>query len=825
MQNTLSEDPLGSSPAGLETNAMAEVAVSLPVFGTYTYRVPESLQAATSVGHRVLVPFGRKTATGWIVGFPRAAPAVEIKEILDFPDDAPLFPPQMVAFFRWLAEYYLYPLGQVIEAALPGGWKARESVSYALPADVSGPSPREDLQRRILAEVETGKLTREALSRRLGQPVSKEVLQGLVRDGRLERRRRIRAGGMRPKTVRHVRFVRGAGDGEKLSKARKRVLRVVEAAGEVSLPELGRRVPGAARMVRAMETTGHVALLDKEVFRDPFGEPVDIESAPHPTEDQQSVIDAVCGVLGKGFQTYLLTGVTGSGKTEVYLRLAKAAVGLGHAVLVLVPEIALISQMERRFRSRFGDAVAVLHSGLASGERFDQWRRICSGDVSIAVGARSAVFAPFGRLGLIIVDEEHDGSYKQEGGFRYQARDVAVVRAKLDGAVALLGSATPSVQSYHNVLSGKFRELKLPHRIEKRPLASIRIVDLRQHRDARGADRWMTPTLHRAIEERLERKEQVLLFLNRRGFAPFPICSSCGDALRCRHCDISLTYHKAMGALKCHYCGFSLPAGAACPSCGGTEIRMLGMGTEKVADTLTGMFPSAQTVRMDRDAIARKGAVVRILKQLRNREIDILVGTQMVAKGHDFPGITLVGVLCADQSLHFPDFRSGERTFQLLAQVAGRAGRGDRPGQVILQTYTPDHFSIRTARQQDFRAFFREEIGFRKALDYPPFSRMALLRITGKRADRTEAFARDTGNRCDELTGGSQSFARSIQRMGPIEAPLPRIANRFRWQILLKGSGPSVLHRFLRTLLLAEDSPSPPAGVSITWDVDPYALL
>jgi primosomal protein N' (replication factor Y) len=350
-------------------------------------------------------------------------------------------------------------------------------------------------------------------------------------------------------------------------------------------------------------------------------------------------------------------------------------------------------------------------------------------------------------------------------------------------------------------------------------------VDLRRHRDARGVDRWLTPTLRRAVEDRLARKEQVLLFLNRRGFAPFPICSSCGDVLRCNNCDISLTFHKAMNAFKCHYCGFSRSTGTACPSCGETELRMLGMGTEKVVDTLREMFPSARTARMDRDTMARKGAVIRILKQLRDREIDILVGTQMVAKGHDFPGITLVGVLCADQSLHFPDFRSEERTFQLLAQVAGRAGRGDRPGQVVLQTFTPDHFSIRTACRQDFRAFYREEITFRKTLGYPPFSRLALLRISGKRPDRIEAYARSIGARCKALTGDVAAFSRSIQYMGPIEAPLSRIASRFRWQILLKGSGPALLRQFLKALLLSQDSPSPPAGVSVSWDVDPYALL
>ena len=380
------------------------------------------------------------------------------------------------------------------------------------------------------------------------------------------------------------------------------------------------------------------------------------------------------------------------------MQVAAEAMKTGRSVLVLVPEIALITQMERRFRARFGDCVSVLHSALSAGERYDQWTRILQGETTITIGARSAIFAPFDNLGVIIVDEEHDSSYKQEGKLRYNARDLAVVRAKQNDCIAILGSATPSIQSYYNVTTHKFTELTLTKRVEERRLPDIRIVDLRQTRDARGIERFISPDLHSAMKQSLDRGEQVLLFLNRRGYASFPVCAACGQAMRCKYCDISLTLHQRSNAYRCHYCGYSRAATSSCDICGSTKIKHLGLGTEKLEEMLTSLFSQARIARMDRDTTIRKGSIIKLLKGLKNQTIDILVGTQMVAKGHDFPNITLVGIICADLSLSFPDFRAGERTFQLLAQVAGRAGRGDRPGQVILQTYNPDHFCIAAAQ-------------------------------------------------------------------------------------------------------------------------------
>jgi primosomal protein N' (replication factor Y) len=537
------------------------------------------------------------------------------------------------------------------------------------------------------------------------------------------------------------------------------------------------------------------------------------------------VISTVSADLDSGFATFLLQGVTGSGKTEVYMQVAADAINSGQSVLVLVPEIALITQMERRFRARFGEGVAVLHSGLSAGERYDQWSRILHKEANIAIGARSAIFAPFEDIGIIIVDEEHDTSYKQESSLRYNARDLAVVRAKLNDCVALLGSATPSVQSHYNVHQKKFIKVNLTKRIEKRPLPEIDVVDLRQNRDARGIRRFITSELHQAMSQTLGRGEQILLFLNRRGFASFPICASCGQAIRCKHCDISLTLHQKARAYKCHYCGFTRSSSSRCSVCGSANIKNLGIGTEKVESAVKGLFPEANVARMDRDTTTRKGSILALLKGLKSRTIDILVGTQMVAKGHDFPNITLVGIICADLSLSFPDFRAGERTFQLLAQVAGRAGRGDAPGRVILQTFNSEHFSIMAAKQQDVNAFYTQEINFRKALNYPPISRMIQLKISGKDKDKTESHARLLGNLCHELKSSGPPSYLQVEIMGPIESSLPRIAQFYRWQILLKSMGARALHEFIQRLLEDHSAGFTSRNVKVVIDVDPYLMM
>ncbi|MEJ2041051.1 MAG: primosomal protein N', partial [Desulfosarcinaceae bacterium] len=451
--------------------------------------------------------------------------------------------------------------------------------------------------------------------------------------------------------------------GKRLSRQRAMILQLLLDNGPMLMPALKAHLPTAAALVRAMAEAGLVAVREQEVFRDPFGEPIAPDQAPTLTEEQDQAVATLSEILGRGFQTCLLAGVTGSGKTEVYLRMAALALDRGLPVLVLIPEIALITQMERAFRARFGNCVALLHSGLSRGARYDQWRRIAEGDFPIAIGARSAIFAPFDRLGLIIVDEEHDDSYKQEGALRYNARDLAVVRGRQNGALVILGSATPSLQSAYNVETGKFKPVYLWQRVDRSVLPRIHVEDLGALREERGLRRYLSPALLTAMRQTLERREQVLLFLNRRGFANTLVCGTCGQPLRCDRCDISLTYHQGSNAYKCHYCGLTKAALTRCGQCGSGRIKRLGIGTERLETELQALFPDARLARMDRDTTRRKGAIVKILKALRQRRIDILIGTQMVAKGHDYPHITLVGIICADLSLNLPDFRAGERTF------------------------------------------------------------------------------------------------------------------------------------------------------------------
>ncbi len=800
-----------------------EVAMAMAVQGTYTYAVPAALAPAAAPGVRVLVSFGRRRATGYVLG-PGAPPQEkEIKAILDVLDDGPLFPAAMIPLFRWAADYYKHPLGAVIQTALPGGLTVAESAAWCITQ-----AGRERLGQNGLPADEARVLellARKPLRARSRPQIPAAVLSALERRGCILRTRTLRAGVAKALQARWVRLGPAAPVGALRSPKKQILLAAVAAAGELPVHALVAQAPHARDHLRALERSGHLEIFARRLFRDPFGEAILPDKAPALTADQEAVAGRVCAALGQGFRTFLLRGVTGSGKTEVYLRVASQAIASGQSAVVLVPEIALITQTERRFRARFGEHVAVLHSGLSAGERFDQWTRILRQEVRIAIGVRSAVFAPFSDLGVIIVDEEHDPSYKQEGGLHYSARDLAVVRAQQSGAVALLGSATPSLQSYYNVRSGKYTELTLPDRIEARPLPAVRSVDLRRCRDLRGPGRFISAELNQAMAETLGRGEQALLFLNRRGFANFPVCAACGAALRCRHCDISLTLHQAANAYRCHYCGFSLPASAACAACGSSQIKRLGMGTEKVEAAVRSLFPAARVARMDRDTTRRRGDILQLLKGLREKTIDILIGTQMVTQGHDFPGITLVGIICADLSLSFPDFRAGERTFQLLSQVAGRAGRGDRPGHVILQTFTPDHFSIRAACAQDFEAFYEQEIAFRKALGYPPVTRLIQLRLSGGDERITREQAEALGAQCQALRAADPGLAESIQLLGPIEAPLARIAGQFRWQLLVKSLQAGALHRFADRLL----ADLPPGlirqRVRMVIDVDPLFLM
>jgi primosomal protein N' (replication factor Y) len=809
-------------------NSYIEVAVAIPVYHTFTYSVPQFLLPFVAAGKRVLVPFGQRRVTGYILGPSQDSGTAEIKHILDVLDEQPLFESAMISFFQWISDYYKHPIGDVIKNALPGGLTLYDYTSISitppgkqvLKSDAINP-----LERAVLELLGSGSCRLNYLSRKLNQVVPAALIHSLQRSGYILKTRELREASIKTRQERFFALTDPVPALDRLSKPRKKIIDILANQGEISMSELKKHVPTAARLVRALENDGYLTVRHKRVYRDPFGEPIRADIPPTLNAEQQTVVLQIVDSLNKGFSTFLLQGVTGSGKTEVYMQVAAETLKQGKSVLVLVPEIALITQMERRFRARFGQRIAVLHSGLSAGERYDQWSRILQQKADIAIGARSAIFAPFPEVGLLIVDEEHDSSYKQENNLRYNARDLAVVRAKLNDCVALLGSATPSIQSCYNAVAKKFIQVNLQQRIESRPLPDIKIVDLRESLGYRGVQRFITPVLQQAIKDTLDHNQQVLLFLNRRGFANFALCQSCGQPQRCKHCDISLTYHQKANAFKCHYCGFSRAATSRCDICGSSKIRKLGLGTEKIETTVHKLFPDARVARMDRDTTSRKGAIVKLLKGLKDQTIDILVGTQMVAKGHDFPNITLVGIICADLSLNFPDFRAGERTFQLLAQVAGRAGRGSFPGRVILQTHNPEHFSILAARDQDFNSFYHQEITFREALNYPPFSRMIQLKISGKDPALTRNYAHQLGDRCRTLKTSNSSLYGTVEIMGPIESSLTKVARRYRWQILLKGRYARALHKFASRLLAENSTVFHNSRVRVVIDVDPVSLL
>jgi primosomal protein N' (replication factor Y) len=806
-----------------------DVSVALPLHKTFVYKVPEHLQGQCDLGMRVLVPFGRRRITGYVLGELESEGQFKAKNILDVLDDNPLFPPGEVPFFKWVADYYIHPLGEVIKTALPAGLD-RQDVSCVFVSDKGQKALSLGELTPGEAEVITYVNNKKSCALKLLVKNSHNPsAAALVR--RMEKKDLLAVSAVLKKetaSIKMEKFIQHqneiSGKNIRLSQKRLQILSIVREKQEISLTSLRTHVPTAPRLITPLAEAGYIKIIQRQVFRDPLGDPVEPDTPPTLTLEQAVLIETVRRNQSKGFIPYLLTGVTGSGKTEVYMRLVADTVKAGKTAIVLVPEIALISQTERRFRARFGEKIAVLHSMLSHGERLDQWRKISLGKVSIVIGARSAIFSPLENIGVIVVDEEHDTSYKQETGLRYNARDLAVVRGRMHDCPVILGSATPSVQSYQNVRTNKFVQLFLEKRVTQNSLPEITLVDLKKYKDFRGSERIITPELAIQIRACLEKGNQALIFLNRRGFATFPACKECGKSLHCRFCDITMTFHKGSNFYKCHLCGHTLPSTVNCPECKSSKINNFGFGTEKIETMLKTMFPDARLARMDQDTTAKKGSILKLLRSIRNRTVDIIVGTQMLAKGHDFPSITLVGVICADLSLSLPDFRAGERTFQLLAQVAGRAGRGSEPGRVIMQTYNPEHFTIEASRRQDYIEFFNQEAPFRKALMYPPFTRMIQLKISGRDEKKVGQHAVLVADILHKLLGAWPEAGSTIEILGPIEAAIYRISSRFRWQILIKSPSFSKISRLVKSM---KEHPGIKSikQVTIAIDVDPYSLM
>ncbi|MBW1981394.1 MAG: primosomal protein N' [Deltaproteobacteria bacterium] len=808
-----------------------EVAVVLPVQQTFYYRVPPELGALVAVGKQVLVPFGRRRLTGYIVGMVEEfadGAGTAVRDVIQVSSDHSYFSLSHIAFLKWLSSYYLHPLGQVLQSALPWGLVSSSrrtahisEVGLSLLANGRGSQK----EARVLSLVQqTPGLTLQQIQRRLPGESTSSICRRLAEKGLLVWDDQLRAPAIKQRTLKVVRLQREATPALKaeLSPQGKKVLSLLE-HGPCFLKELRRQVKTIDYWVARLGKMGLVAVEDREVYRVPAGAAFKKDFRPPRLTacQQRAVAEITRAMQSRKFARFLLHGVTGSGKTEVYLTAAGQALEMGRQALVLVPEIALTSQMENLLRSRFQSKVAILHSGLGSGERRDEWLRVLRGEAEVVVGARSAVFAPLQKLGLIVVDEEHDGSYKQEKGFRYHARDAAVMRAKMADAVIVMGSATPALSSYYNALQGKFQLLRLPQRIDKRPLPHITILDMRQQH----GNRLLARPLYEALGETLSQGKQALLLVNRRGYAPILLCRGCGHVLGCRNCEVSLTWHKRDGLVRCHLCGLHMEVPGSCPSCSLKGLKPLGFGTQQLEAEVKRLFPEARVARMDRDTTRSRKAYSQVLGDLYRGDIDIMVGTQMIAKGHDFPNIVLVGVVAADIALKWPDFRAAETTFQLMTQVAGRAGRGDTPGRVFVQTYNPGHYSIYFARSHDYAGFFEAELEYRRQLGYPPFRRLVLLHFRGNVEDKTRKQAERIAAYCRELKEmAPQKFA-ELEILGPVPAPVARVKGKYRYQLLIKAKSVSVLSQFTHKVVSCGERTLRRSGVSLQVDVDPQSVV
>lgn len=786
-----------------------EVALPLPLRQTFTYRLPLGLRENVKTGARLLVPFGKRQLTGYAVALHlRLSDDVEIepdaiKDALELIDEEPLITEEILKLTQWTADYYASSWGEVLKASLPAGINA--SVEQIVSINAKG---RDELLKVATAKTvktqilrflaENGETPTRELSIHFGTSPTQRAVRELAKNDWITTFHRTLTTQVKPKRRKAVRLLtpdKHKPDTKPLTEAQAGIIEtLLKADGEMLFTELIEIADVGASSINTLAKYGFVEIFVQEVLRDPLKDAKipDITDLTL-TGEQSAVLDEIESALKLNkYKAFLLHGVTGSGKTEIYIRAMKHALEAEKSSMMLVPEIALTPVFSRRLRAVFGDEVAILHSNLSTGERFDEWRRIRRGQARIVIGTRSAVFAPLQNLGLLIVDEEHDGSYRQHESPFYNGRDVAVVRANFAGATVVLGSATPALETFHNSQTGKYTYLQLPNRIGNRPLAKAEIVDMREVFRQVGKDTSFSKNLVEAIEETHAKGEQSIILLNRRGFSQFVLCRSCGETIRCRNCDITLTFHKRESRLICHYCNHREKVPHNCPNCKSHFLYFMGEGTEQIEDMLKRKFSHLRIARIDRDTTSRRKEMEKILEQFSDGEIDMLVGTQMLAKGHDFHNVTLVGVISVDAGLALPDFRSAERTFQLLTQVAGRAGRGSLQGRVLIQTYYPEHYALRHAQTQNYDAFYNEEIEFRRKLAYPPFVAMASILI--KHTNYNYAF--DNAQILKEclIKNNADNMCRIL---GVAPAPLARLKNEFRLQILVKAANRAKLRETL----------------------------
>jgi len=798
-----------------------DVSVPAPLDRPFTYSLPETLRHRVRPGSRILVPFGTRKLTGVILRCHDERPAVATRDALRLIDSEPVLDAELLALGRWIAGYYCAPLGDVLRGMLPLGSEIRRGKVWSL-TDSGRDAARQllldaspdDPVVRILALLEKRPLSSAYLARIM--PLADKAIRSLDRKGLIAaedvqtERDPMRA----PAARLRVALVRNPPE-RKMNKPERELKAFLELhPGSHNLKDLETTLAHSSAAARSLARQGVVTLIP-ETAAAAAGQ----ARAPHTLNPaQQAAYDAIHSAIeARDFRAFLLYGVTGSGKTEIYLNAIQAVVEQGRGALLLVPEIALTPAMAGQFFARFGDRVAILHSAFTGVERTEQWRRIRSGAAAVVVGTRSGVFAPVGNLGLIVVDEEHDGSYKQEETPRYNGRDVALVRGQAARACVVLGSATPSLESRYNAERGKYRLLTLPGRVEERHMPAVELIDMREEFLETRQQATFSRKLIEAIGHRIENGEQTIVLLNRRGFSSFVACRACGERVQCINCALTLTFHKRDRRLLCHYCGYAEKVPSVCPKCGSDHVYFLGVGSERVEEELHRAFPAARIARLDRDTVTGKRQYETILDGFREGSYNILVGTQMIAKGHDIPNVTLVGVVSADVGLGMPDFRAAERTFQLLTQVAGRAGRGNLPGIVLIQTINPDHYAVRMAAAQDYSAFYEKELEFRRAMSYPPFTAMANVLV---RSERKELALRMSGELSMLLTPPPEK----LRVLGPAEAPVPRLKAEYRYQLLIKSASRASLNALLQNIRnFALDRKWPATALVI--DVDPLSLL
>jgi primosomal protein N' (replication factor Y) len=783
------------------------------------------------VGVRIVVPLGNSQVVGFVVALHDKLPLElgiaesDVKEAGRVVDAVPICTPEVLEITRWVSEYYASPWGEVIKAALPPGISPsiHEFVALTEKGLTQAQQPPDDqsVTTQILSYLSrTGPARRDSLTHLASDYQLAKTLREMDQAG-LVARSRVESGSAVKTRLLRVVHLNTEGHNSRFTETQQRIVDALKRAGSLSLPDLLKQTNASASSVNSLEKKGVLRITSEAVRRDPFYEPWAKPAREYDlTNAQQSALTEIELKIREGvYAPFLLHGVTGSGKTEVYIRAMRATLAQNKSALMLVPEIALTPLFSRRLREHFGDDVAIFHSSLRPGERFDEWDRVRNGRARIVIGTRSAVFAPIRNLGLIVVDEEHETSYRQQDSPYYNGRDTAIVRAQKESAVVVLGSATPSLESFQNARNGKYAYLGLAERIGARPMAHASFIDMRAVFAKDGKQQVFAEELLEAIRETHDRGEQSIILLNRRGYSSYVLCRSCGESVHCPNCDVTLTYHRSQRVIICHYCNHRQAVPSVCPDCGKNYIYFVGEGTEQLEEILSNTFPGLQIARIDRDTTSSRRRFEKILRDFSEGSIDTLVGTQMLAKGHDFPNVTLVGVVSVDAGLALPDFRAAERTFQLITQVAGRAGRGDRPGKVLIQTYHPDHYALRHACAQDYEAFYNEEIRYRQNHSYPPFIALGSLLVHGPNLEKVRTDAMELRKQLDTANGD-----RNVRILGPAPAPLARLKGEHRFQLLLKSRSRKRLREVADVALKAVAD----RGVnlrSINLEIDPVSMM